>query len=145
MSLQHFKESYYQFSGTASTVCRQLSFAGIAIVWIFKTNKGEDVGVYGLPEALLWPVVFLICSMALDLIQYVVQTIIWSFYHRIKEKELRKASKGDEEEFLSLARRLTAPPQLNWPGWSLFTLKILSMIIAYGLLLKYAASVITFS
>ena len=39
MKLSDYRETYYEFSGKASDVTRQLAFAGIAIVWIFKIEE----------------------------------------------------------------------------------------------------------
>jgi hypothetical protein len=41
MKLQKARDTYYEYSGKLSDITRQLSFAGIAIVWIFRAgDKG---------------------------------------------------------------------------------------------------------
>lgn len=73
MNLSGYKETYYYFSGMASTVARQSAFAGIALIWIFKTEKGS---VISLPESLFTPVLFLVLCLVFDLLQYIVAAAI---------------------------------------------------------------------
>lgn len=35
MTLSDYLASYYELSGKASDVSRQLAFAGIAVIWVF--------------------------------------------------------------------------------------------------------------
>ncbi len=39
MKLSDYRETYYEFSGKLSDVSRQLSFAGIALIWLFKLDS----------------------------------------------------------------------------------------------------------
>ena len=39
--LSEFKEDYYHFTGKLSDINRQIAFAGIALIWVFK--KGKEV------------------------------------------------------------------------------------------------------
>ena len=49
---EYREEAYYSATDTASSIARQLGFAGIAIIWIFKHG---DAGVLTVPKELLWP------------------------------------------------------------------------------------------
>lgn len=41
MQLKDTRESYQFFSGKASEIVRQLGFAGIAVIWVFKVTVGD--------------------------------------------------------------------------------------------------------
>ena len=85
MKLSDYLNSYYAHTGNASTVSRQASFAGIALVWVFNTKSGNEIT---LPIDLLMPVLWLVISLGLDLLQYISSAFIWGVFHRVKEKQL---------------------------------------------------------
>ena len=66
MRLQDYRETFYEFTGKASDITRQLSFAGIAIIWIFKKETGTALTV---PHELLWPGVLIVLALFFDLLQ----------------------------------------------------------------------------
>jgi len=121
MKLNEFKEDYQWFSGKTSDVVRQLAFAGIAIIWIFKQDGEPPI----IPRALLWPIILLAFSLAADLLQYVSATIIWGSFHRYHEKNNPKD------------RDIKASPKLNWPTNFLFYTKIFFVIWAYVSMINY--------
>ncbi|OGW38413.1 MAG: hypothetical protein A2Y97_07835 [Nitrospirae bacterium RBG_13_39_12] len=125
MTLKDYRQTYYTFSGKASNVARQLSFAGIAIIWIFKTVNSNQITV---PVKLISPLIFFTISLASDLLHYIAGTIIWGLFQRHHEI---KSTDSNNDPVLS------APRQLNWPTNFFFTVKLISVIIAYYLLLKY--------
>jgi len=129
--LKEFKEGYYYNSGKASDICRQLSFAGIALIWIFK-NDAE--GSIALPNDLLWPALFFIACLIFDLLQYVVATAIWGMFNTWHERR----GLGPKDE-------VGAPDYLNWPGVFFFWGKIVLIIIGYVNLLTYVISAIYFN
>jgi hypothetical protein len=89
--LSHFREKeYYYFSGKASELCRNLAFAGIAIIWIFKVDK---TGM-SIDKKLILPLISFVATLAFDLFQYLWGTIIWGFFVRKQEKNLKDV-KGD--------------------------------------------------
>lgn len=59
------REAYRELSGTASTICRHLGFAGIAIIWIFRTGEGQAARV---PASLAGPAILVVASLTLDLL-----------------------------------------------------------------------------
>lgn len=132
MKLSGYKKAYEDLSGLASTVSRQLALAGIALIWIFKT---EVKGVYCLSTTLLIPSWILIFGLTCDLLQYVCGAIIWGSFHRYHEK---KKAIIDDDPFL------LANPYLNWPANTLFVLKIVSVITAYIFLLNFVWNKIQF-
>jgi hypothetical protein len=122
MNLCEFKKDYQWFSGKTSDVARQLAFAGIAIIWIFK-QEGKPLPA--IPRELLWPTILLALSLAADLLQYVSATIIWGSFHRYHEKKNL------------VVRDIKASTKLNWPTNFLFYTKIIFVIIAYVLMIIY--------
>lgn len=122
MKLCEYKKDYQWFSGKTSDVVRQLAFAGIAIIWIFKQD-GKPLPA--IPRELLWPTIFLALSLAADLLQYVSATIIWGSFHCYHEKK----NSGD--------RDIKASTKLNWPTNILFYTKIFFVVFAYALMILY--------
>jgi hypothetical protein len=114
MKLSKYRETYYEFSGKASDVARQLAFAGIALVWIFRIDSRPAPS---LPR-----------ELALDLLQYALAALIWGTFHRYHEKRLKDKRKDPE---------LTAPPYFNWPAQICFLIKLVSVVIAYILIINY--------
>ena len=125
MKLKDAREFYYFQSGKTSDLVRQLGWAGIAVVWLFKS---EVLGVPKIPAQLLAPLVLIVLGLAFDLLQYAVATGIWGVFQRIKER----SGVGEDMEF-------KAPRQLNWPALTFFWLKVVSIAAAYYLLLQYLA------
>jgi len=127
MNLANYRASYYELSGKASDVSRQLAFAGIALIWIFH----ETSAPIAIPKPLIWPAALFICGLGFDLLQYATGALIWGAFQRYHEKRLGPDSK----------KALSAPPWLNWPGiffWS----KLALVLAGYGLLLSYVLSVL---
>lgn len=73
MKLSDYKKDYQEFSGKASDVARQLAFAGIVLIWIFRV---EGPQAQRLPEQLLLPSALLVLALGADLLQYILSTII---------------------------------------------------------------------
>lgn len=121
MKLSDAREAYYEYSKNLSAIVRQLGFAAIAIIWVFRTN---DVGSSGrLPREFLWPGVWVVVALAFDLLHYTVGSFVWGRFARAKEK----GGVSRDQEF-------KAPDWVNWPTISFFVAKIVSIIIAYVLL-----------
>ena len=123
MKLKDTRESYYQYTGKTSDIIRYLGLAGIAIIWIFRIEGTDKVS---LPQNLLFPIILLIIGLGFDLLQYIAGSIVWGAYSRHKEKMDTK----EDEEF-------DAPRQINWLTDTFFCLKIIPIVWAYILILKY--------
>jgi hypothetical protein len=122
---QGYRETFYTYSGKASDICRQLAFAAIAVIWIFKTDTG---GRLTIPTDLVLPGTLVVLSLALDLMQYCLGTVIWYFFYRHHEK-LRTPE--DHEIKHSL--------WLDGPIHLVFWLKVLCVLIAYFLILRFCS------
>jgi hypothetical protein len=118
MKLEDARGAYESLSGKASDIVRQLSLAGVGLVWVFKSAAGSSLS---LDPSLLKAAFFIFLALLFDFLQYMLGTGIWFVYYRYKERR----GTQENDEFL-------APPQLNWPMWSLFYLKSAMMLVAYA-------------
>ena len=129
MNLADYRASYYELSGKASDVARQLAFAGIALIWIFHQSGGNPIAI---PPLLILPAALFICGLGFDLLQYAGGALIWGVFHRYQEKRLGVDSK----------KALSAPAWFNWPGIFFFWSKLVLVLAGYVLLLRYVLSVL---
>jgi hypothetical protein len=86
VKLAEYRKTFYEFSGKASDVSRQLSFAAIAIIWLFK-NDLPGGGHPTIPHALIFPGILIVTALAADLLQYTLASLIWRLYYRYLEKK----------------------------------------------------------
>jgi hypothetical protein len=125
--LDDVKNAYETLSGTASQIVRQLSLAGIGLIWLFNIGTGAKPS---LPHVLLQAALFIFLALFFDLLQYLLGTFSWFLYFRKKER----AGTPPDREFL-------APAWINWPTWFLFCLKAVCMLVAYlGFILPFLFS-----
>lgn len=118
--IEDYLEEFYTFTAKASDVSRQLALAGIAIIWIFKNPDGSDKVI---PQELTKPTFFLVSSLGVDLIQYLVGAIIWGLFFEYKEWQVNKKKVEN--------KNITAPNLFSWTITSLFFIKIALMLTAY--------------
>jgi hypothetical protein len=128
MKLEDYRDTYYTFSAKASDVARQLSFAGIALIWVFKTEK---IGPLAIPGPLLWPAFLFIATLALDLFQSVFGSLIWGAFSHYHER------KGitDEEE-------VDSPAYFTWPMLFCFWMKLFALATGYVFVLFYVYALV---
>jgi hypothetical protein len=130
VKLEDYRETFYSFSGKASDLNRQLAFAGIALIWLFKK---DSIGGLSIPHELLLPAIFIVLSLAFDMGHYIVASVIWRLYYRSKEKL------GIDED-----RELKQHSvHLEWPIYFFFCAKIVFVLSAYCLLLQYLLQAIS--
>ncbi len=123
MNLKDCRQAYYDYSAKASAVARNLGFAGIAIVWIFRIGEGPHCKI---PPELLPATLLFAITLGLDLLHYVSGTVMWGAYHRAKER----SGLSEEVDF-------SAPAWLNWPMIGAFVLKVMAVGTAYVFLIRY--------
>lgn len=123
MNLSDYRNVYYTASGKASDVARQLAFAGIALIWIFRDAQAAPLAI---PPELLIPASLFVLALGFDLSQYVASAVIWGFFSRNHE------GKGTQE-----STELSAPMYANWPALLFFWLKIAFVLLAYWLVFSY--------
>jgi hypothetical protein len=125
MNLKECREAYYRASGKASEIVRQLGLAGIAVIWVF---KNERAGSQSLAPTLLNAGILIVTALGFDLLHYASATLMWGAYARKKELE----GTPPETPFM-------VPRWMNWPALCFFWLKLLALVCAYGLLLRFLA------
>lgn len=128
MKLQDAREHYYVNSGKASDLVRQLGFAEIAVIWLFKI---EDNGATRIPDALFAPLCLVVVALAADFLQYALASAIWGCYQRSKERVIL----SEDTEF-------RAPSCINWPALFFFWSKIVCIVVAYFYLFRFLAATI---
>jgi hypothetical protein len=130
MKLKDYRSDFYTYSGKASDLNRQLALAGIAVIWLFKK---DTAGVLTIPRDLVFPGIFIILSLMLDMLQYCVASLIWRYFYRSKEK----AGVNEETE-------ITHSVWFERPIWYLFIAKLILVFLAYIWILRFLIEVLTF-
>lgn len=115
--LSEFKEDYYHFTGKLSDINRQIAFAGIALIWVFKKGKELD---FQIDDELILPSILIVCALAFDIFQYIYQSITWSIFYTIKNRKYKTEDK-----------KLKSPEYLNYPAWFFFSVKVILVLVAY--------------
>jgi hypothetical protein len=123
MKMEDVLDHYQYYSGKASDIVRQLGFAGVALIWVFRTDVG---GKHTIPQQLLPAAESIVFALGLDLLHYVSGTLIWGIYNSRKEA----AGTDNDTDFM-------APRPINWATLFFFWAKILAMISAYVYILRF--------
>ena len=123
--LSYYRSTYEEASGKVSDLTRQMSLAGIAIIWIFRQ---PDVHSNIICKELIPPLLFFVFSLTFDLLQYIYKTIAWAIFFRTKEKRIKRKDPDPP---------MTASPVMNYPTWVLFALKVIFLIIGYIFIFIY--------
>jgi hypothetical protein len=91
MELSKYREDAHEFTAKLSDINRNLAFAGIAIIWVFKVQADDK---FIIPNELLLPLYFIVICLLLDLLQYLYLSIIWTLFHRKMENKKIKETKA---------------------------------------------------
>jgi hypothetical protein len=102
VKLQDYRNDSYTFSGKASDLNRQLCFAGIALIWLFKSDVGGHTTI---PLILVWAGALIVVSLTLDMLHYLIGWYTWrSFY---LQREGTASEDTDLEHDIRLEERIT--------------------------------------
>ncbi len=118
MILSEIRKDYEELSGILSKLNRQLAFAGIAIVWLFRTT--DKTGTTSIEPSMLTPIMCFVISFAFDLLQYFWQSLSWYIYYWWK----RHKGKNEDDN-------MNEPEWPNVIAWIMFSIKVVALIIAY--------------
>jgi hypothetical protein len=121
MKLEGYRQTFYEYSSKASDIARHLAFAGIALIWLFKSDAGME-----LPAELLWPGLLIVAALAADALHYLSASVIWRAFYRFHE--IRATDEGAE---------LTHSVWLERPITALFFVKVALVTCAYGMLVGF--------
>ena len=127
MTLKEIREDYVRYSVNVSELSRNLAYAGIGIVWIFKhsssTESLSSAFMSSIPEGLRVPLLLFVAALILDLFQYVIQTVIWYSYY-IRHKKEKKDKIEDEVN-------LNEPEIYSLVPWIFWSIKLIIVVVAY--------------
>lgn len=118
MKLSEIREDYEELSGLLSKFNRQLAFAGIGIVWLFRTTDVQ--GTTTIDTKMLTPILCFVISFGFDLLQYLWQSYVWYIYYWYKRE---RGSNEDDE--------MNEPEWPNIIAWIMFTIKVCALMAAY--------------
>lgn len=119
MKLSEIRKDYEELSSLLSKYNRQLAFAGIGIVWLFRTT--DKTGNTSIDSGMLMPVFCFVISFAFDLFQYLWLSLAWYIYYYWGRK-----CKGKAEE-----DEMCEPEWPNVIAWLMYVLKVIALIAAY--------------
>lgn len=119
-TVSEYRETYEFYSGEISAISRKIAFAGIGLVWVFTEGNAS------IPNPLILPSILLVCSLTLDMLQYLYGTIVWYCHFRKNEKK----KLPENTKFIHSVR-------WNDASWVLWGLKILCVFVAYGIIIDY--------
>lgn len=124
IKLSEAKQAKNDYTKQASDVVRQLAFAGIAVVWLLKTNSAQPIGADTLPALIAF-----VTTLGLDLMHYSGSSLIWIIFYNHHQEE----HKSDDA-------MVDVPGPVNWFGYGCFWLKVLALLIGWGLVLDAAVA-----
>ena len=113
MKLADVEDAKSYYSGKASDVTRQLTFAGIAVVWLL---RGENAA-QPIPTPLVPVLLAYVVALGLDIVHYATSTLTWTRYYY----GLLRQGVGDDDKF-------DEPKRINWLGYALFGCKIAAFL-----------------
>ena len=129
--LQGWKNFDY-YSGKASEISRRLSLLGFATILFFAGLAADDFGVgkvVHVPGTLLAAGTFLAASLMLDLLQYLIGTVLWYLWPRREEYRLDRSNYQSPKRFPTwLPFLINIPLVLKFvccvTGWTLLLIRI---------------------
>jgi hypothetical protein len=130
MKLQDYRDTFYTFTGKASDISRQLAFAAIAVIWLFKS---DEKGQLSIPNELVLPGILVVSALTLDLLQYCLGAGIWYSFYRSQEKQRALEDK-----------EITHSVWLERPLSAIFWIKVALVVAAYCLILVYLVRMLGF-
>jgi hypothetical protein len=130
VKLSECRDAYRDLSARASDISRTLALAAVALVWLFKSDGPMGPAI---PSLLFWPISLIVSALSADLLQYMWGALAFGVLGRAKERH----GVGRDQEFV-------APRWINWPATLLFWVKLVLVVVAYALILKFLRSHISF-
>ena len=119
--LQEWGEQSVELAKRTSEINRQLVFAGIAIIWIFKNPDNSPAII---KDGLILPLFLYILSLSVDLFQHFFGAMSWYVFYHIKLYKSQNGKLSDDED-------VTGPSWIDFTSTSLFVVKIVLNIIGY--------------
>jgi hypothetical protein len=125
MTLDDLWTDVREYTGKLSEVTRQAAYAGLALIWIFKTGTETT---YHLDRSLILAGALLALALACDVAQYAV-AVLFRRRHAQEEERLRGVDyEGDD---------LTLPAGINRGPYTMFAIKVGLVAAGYAILIYY--------
>jgi hypothetical protein len=130
MTIDDLWSDVRELTGKLSDVARQAAYAGLAVIWIFKTG---DPTKYHVDRSLIWAGALLVLALAFDLAQYAANIVLRWRHARHEEKFHGVDYRGKD---------ITLPKSLNRVPYALFALKVALVAAGYVVLLNYLLQIL---
>ena len=125
MTLDQLWADVREVTAKLSDVSRQAAYAGLAVVWIFKTG---DASRYHLARSLIWAGALFALALGFDIAQYAYASV-QRWRHARHEEALRGVGyKGKD---------ITLPKEIHYVPYALFALKVATVALGYVIVLDY--------
>jgi len=130
MTIDDLWSDVRELTAKLSDIARQAAYAGLAVIWIFKTGEAAK---YHLDRSLIWAGALLVLALAFDLAQYAANIALRWRNARHEEKSRGVDYKGKD---------ITLPKGLNQVPYALFALKVALVAAGYVVLLNYLLQIL---
>lgn len=124
-------ETFYDKTGQTSSINRQISYAGIAVLWILASNDASQILSN---PSLLYPALGFVAALGFDFLQYFSASVVWQIYCKYLE---RKDEKGAFYGTAETAENYRHPKHINLISEICFLAKCISLLAGYGFLAWY--------
>ena len=132
MSLKAWREDYLDDTKKLSELVRNLAFAGIGIIWIFKNS---DLTKNIIPTQLILPLKFIVVALICDVSQYIWRAVnIWAVY-KYKAWLYDNGKLSDDE-----IADVSFPSYIATITWLFFLTKIVVTVLAYYHIYRFLLS-----
>ncbi len=125
MTLDDLWADVRELTGKLSEVARQAAYAGLGLIWIFKTG---DEATYYLDRSLIFAGALLALALAFDLAQYAATVVV-----RWRHASAEERAHGVDYQ----GKDITLPASLNRIPYALFALKVALVAAGYVVLIHY--------
>jgi hypothetical protein len=131
VKLSRIRETVDYSTAKASDSVRAMSLGGLALLWVFRVEKGDQPT---LPLALVFAAFCLIFALGFDVAQYVSNGVRYREHAKREIEKLTPEQKAaDPDEW-----RIATPEDLRQPGDTFFVLKLIASSIGLGVVLMFA-------
>jgi len=138
MKMKEARDERAFYSGKLSDIIRQLGLTGLAVIWFFSRNQLPNES--GIPKWLIPAGLFILLSLAFDLLHYAAGARFWRDFIKRKDLEIRERQEihGSIGGSLDTDSVDFSPPEDRdtWPN-RFFRLKLATILLAYGFLIPY--------
>lgn len=139
MDYSPLHKSYEFFTQKLGDITRQLSFSGIAVVWIFSGYKNENTQI---PKLLLYALLAFIVTLFFDLLHYYYGAARDGIIRRNKEKRANRIRAQYDECDIEVIS-FSFSKFWNWPKIIIKFLTPILVLVGYALLGCYVLGTIS--